>query len=239
MPLPVTVQGCCGVILSPQVAVPLSDGELALLLIRLSRSLSVLVGNDPLQLRHWFHTANRHTGGVPAEQVQRTDGLVEIVHDLDAIHCSAYYGLLFWEGLIDPPPEPIRRRQTLLFVLRDPLDYGLTQQLGAWMRDHGVEAFETLNARSSDALVQVAVLTPVVFQSTPFNQVELTAELTADHTSYPYHDDGQLHHFPRELFLMAGQLPRATETIRRSGASSWHCCQPGRYAKVWRTPSRR
>lgn len=60
-------------------------GELALLFIRLYRSLSVLVGNDRLQLRHWFHTANRHTGGVPAEQVQRTEGLVEIVQYLDAM----------------------------------------------------------------------------------------------------------------------------------------------------------
>ena len=60
-------------------------GELALLFIRLYRSLSVLVGNDRLQLRHWFQTANRHTGGVPAEQVQRTEGLVEIVQYLDAM----------------------------------------------------------------------------------------------------------------------------------------------------------
>ena len=63
-------------------------GELALLLIRLYRSLSVLVGNDRLQLRHWFHTANRHSGGVPAEQVQRTEGLVEIVQFLDAMRAS-------------------------------------------------------------------------------------------------------------------------------------------------------
>jgi hypothetical protein len=60
-------------------------GELALLLIRVYRSLSVLVGNDRQMLRHWFHTANRHTGGVPAEQVQRTEGLVAIVQYLDAM----------------------------------------------------------------------------------------------------------------------------------------------------------
>ena len=60
-------------------------GELALLFIRLYRSLSVLVGHDRRQLRHWFHTATRHTGGVPAEQVQRTEGLVEIVQYLDAM----------------------------------------------------------------------------------------------------------------------------------------------------------
>ena len=125
----------------------------------------------------------------------------------------------------------------LLLPPRAPIASVPTQQPGAWMRDHGIEAFETLNARSSDALVQVAVLTPVVFQSTPFDQVEITAELTADHAFVLCHDDGQLHHFPGELFLMAGQLPRATESIRRTGESSWHCCQPGRYAKVWRTPS--
>lgn len=60
-------------------------GELALLLIRLYRSLSALVGHDRRQLRHWFHTANRHTNGVPAEQIQRTEGLVEVVHYLDAM----------------------------------------------------------------------------------------------------------------------------------------------------------
>jgi len=60
-------------------------GELALLLIRVYRSLSVLVGNDRQLLRHWFHTVNRHTGGVPAEQVQRTEGLVAIVQYLDAM----------------------------------------------------------------------------------------------------------------------------------------------------------
>ena len=60
-------------------------GELALLFIRLFRSLSVLVGHDRLQLRHWFHTANRHTGGVPAEQVQSAEGLVQIVQYLDAM----------------------------------------------------------------------------------------------------------------------------------------------------------
>ena len=60
-------------------------GELALLLIRVYRSLSVLVGNDRQLLRHWFHTSNRHTGGVPAEQVQSTEGLVAIVQYLDAM----------------------------------------------------------------------------------------------------------------------------------------------------------
>ena len=66
-------------------------------------------------------------------------------------------------------------------------------RLGAWMRDHGIEAFEYPSAQSSEALVQVAVLTPAVFQSTRFDHVEITAELSADYISIPCHDGGQLH----------------------------------------------
>lgn len=60
-------------------------GELALLLIRCYRSLYALVGGDRAQMRHWMHTANSHTGGVPAEQVQSVQGLVRVMEYLDAI----------------------------------------------------------------------------------------------------------------------------------------------------------
>jgi hypothetical protein len=171
-------------------------------------------------LRHGSRFGSRQSRGMFYGSRSRNGCLVE----------GAFYALLFWEGLIDPPPAPIRRRQTLFSVLlnasrglqlqaiadaavqatlRDPIAYGPTQQLGAWMREHGIEAFEYSSARSSDALVQVAVLTPAVFQSTPFDHVEITAELSADHISFLCHDDGQLHPFPRDLFLIDGQLPRA------------------------------
>ena len=68
--------------------------------------------------------------------------------------------------------------------LRDPLAYGPTQQLGAWMRDQGIGAFEYLSARSMDALVQVGVFSPEVFQSTRFDQVEISTEISADHTTF-------------------------------------------------------
>ena len=90
-----------------------------------------------------------------------------------------------------------------------PLAYGPTQQLGAWMRDQGIEAFEYLSARCSDALVQVGVFTPAVFQSTPFDQVEISTEISADHTTFLCHDDGKLHRFGRELFLIDGAFPGA------------------------------
>lgn len=60
-------------------------GELALLLIRLYRSLYVLVGGKPADLRHWMQTPNHHTGGVPAEQVKTVPGLMRLVDYLDAM----------------------------------------------------------------------------------------------------------------------------------------------------------
>ena len=81
------------------------------------------------------------------------------------------------------------------------------------MRDQGIEGFEYLNGRSSDTFVQVAVLSPAVFQSTPCDQVEITAEfsanLSADYAAFLCHDDGTLHHCLRALFPIGGQLPGA------------------------------
>ena len=60
-------------------------GELALMLIRCYRSLYVLVGGKPEQMAHWMHTENRHTGGVPAEQIMSIVGLTRVMQYLDAI----------------------------------------------------------------------------------------------------------------------------------------------------------
>lgn len=61
------------------------DGELALLFIRCYRALYVLVGGDIQQMQHWMKTENRHTGGVPATQIKRVQGLVSVLEYLDAI----------------------------------------------------------------------------------------------------------------------------------------------------------
>jgi len=60
-------------------------GELALLLIRCYRSLFVLVGGNPDDMKHWMHTRNIHTGGVPAEQVTTVQGLNTVLSYLDAM----------------------------------------------------------------------------------------------------------------------------------------------------------
>ena len=60
-------------------------GELALILIRCYRDLYVLVGAQAADIRHWMRTENRHTGGIPAEQVKTVQGLVRVLQYLDAI----------------------------------------------------------------------------------------------------------------------------------------------------------
>jgi hypothetical protein len=61
------------------------SGELALLLVRCYRALFVLVGGEPDQMRHWMHTPNRDTGGMPAEQVCTVQGLIRVTEYLDAM----------------------------------------------------------------------------------------------------------------------------------------------------------
>jgi hypothetical protein len=61
------------------------EGELALLLVRVYRSLDALVGTDASQRKAWLHAHNRGLNGKPAELVQRADGLVSVVNYLDAM----------------------------------------------------------------------------------------------------------------------------------------------------------
>ena len=60
-------------------------GELALLFIRCYRALYALTGGNAKHMAHWMHTENRHTGGVPVEQVKTVQGLIAVLEYLDAI----------------------------------------------------------------------------------------------------------------------------------------------------------
>jgi len=61
------------------------EGELALLLVRLYRSLDALVGGDDANARAWLHADNTHVAGVPADRIRRVEGLVDVVGYLDAM----------------------------------------------------------------------------------------------------------------------------------------------------------
>lgn len=100
---------------------------------------------------------------------------------------TAYYRLLFWQGMSLPPVSGVLVTQHLAFsadyrcrpgarlqevpwldlqdALRDPADYGLTQALGSWLRAQGVAGFEYASARCPRAGVNVALLRPQALRS--------------------------------------------------------------------------
>jgi DNA-binding XRE family transcriptional regulator len=61
------------------------EGELALLLIRVYRSLDAMVGGDEQKARAWFWAHCAPLAGVPAELVTTVTGLVSVAGYLDAL----------------------------------------------------------------------------------------------------------------------------------------------------------
>ena len=65
------------------------EGELALLLVRVYRSLDALVGTDAAQRKAWLHGHNRALNARPVDLLPRADGLVSVVAYLDAMRAPA------------------------------------------------------------------------------------------------------------------------------------------------------
>lgn len=61
------------------------EGELALLFLRLFRSLDALVGGEEAKARAWLHADNQHLGAPPVERMRGVEGLVDVVQYLDAM----------------------------------------------------------------------------------------------------------------------------------------------------------
>jgi transcriptional regulator with XRE-family HTH domain len=61
------------------------EGELAVLLVRVFRSLDALVGGDEARARAWLHADNAHLGGIPADRIRSITGLVDVAGYLDAL----------------------------------------------------------------------------------------------------------------------------------------------------------
>lgn len=62
-----------------------TEGQLALLFLRLYRSLDALVGGDDAKARAWLQAQNDHVSGIPAERIRTVEGLVDVVQYLDAM----------------------------------------------------------------------------------------------------------------------------------------------------------
>lgn len=58
--------------------------ELAVLLVRLYRSLDAIVGGDDTAARVWLRNENTMLGGKPIEKIQTISGLVDVIAYLDA-----------------------------------------------------------------------------------------------------------------------------------------------------------
>lgn len=61
------------------------EGELALLFLRVFRSLDALLGGDAESCRRWLRSYNHHLAGIPAELVRTVGGLVRVAEYLDAM----------------------------------------------------------------------------------------------------------------------------------------------------------
>jgi Protein of unknown function (DUF2384) len=58
--------------------------ELAVLLVRLYRSLDSLIGGDDIAARAWLSNANTVLGAAPLELIQSVSGLMNVIQYLDA-----------------------------------------------------------------------------------------------------------------------------------------------------------
>ncbi len=65
------------------------EGELSLLLVRVYRSLDALIGTDDQKRKDWMQSPNRALGGVPAQLIERADGLVATLNYLDGMRAPA------------------------------------------------------------------------------------------------------------------------------------------------------
>lgn len=61
------------------------EGELALLVIRLARALFALTGGDLEWIKRFMHSENNITGGIPAQQITKIEGLMTVLRFVDAV----------------------------------------------------------------------------------------------------------------------------------------------------------
>jgi hypothetical protein len=61
------------------------QGELALLLVRMTRALFALTGGDKAWMKHFMQNHNKVTGGVPNKQIESVQGLITVLQFVDAM----------------------------------------------------------------------------------------------------------------------------------------------------------
>lgn len=72
---------CAG---SWQLAPDSKPWELAALLVRVCRSLDAITGGKVDAMRAWLHSGNAALGGEPVRRLPSCEGLIDVLHYLDA-----------------------------------------------------------------------------------------------------------------------------------------------------------
>lgn len=62
-----------------------NEGQRAMVVIRIYRSLFALVGRESRDISHWLRTGNIHLRGVPIDLMKNIQGLCLVVSYLDAM----------------------------------------------------------------------------------------------------------------------------------------------------------
>jgi hypothetical protein len=68
-----------------QLAAHSKAWELATAFLRIYRSLAAITGGGTQEMRDWLHSGNRTLGGEPAERIRSAEGLISVLHYLDAV----------------------------------------------------------------------------------------------------------------------------------------------------------
>ena len=61
------------------------EGEMALLLVRIYRSLNAMLGNNHEKAKAWLNSQNKYFQNKPIDEIKTISGLVRVLHYLDAM----------------------------------------------------------------------------------------------------------------------------------------------------------
>ena len=170
-------------------------------------------------LRHGSRFGQRHEPSIFYGSLTAITALAE----------ASYYRLVFWFGMQQAPPRPIRSRHTLFSVayqtgaglelhqapfdefrttLADPTHYSATQELGRCMRESGVLAFEFRSARDPKGGINVGLFEPGALSvSRPCQQEEWLCDVDSHGVCFLHLSERMTRSFPVETFLIGGRIP--------------------------------
>lgn len=142
---------------------------------------------------------------------------------------TAYYRLVFWTGMQDPPPSGKLTTEHTAFGVRydtaaglqlhnpafaacqdalaDPAHYATTQRFGRVLRKIGIEAFEYQSARVTGPGINVALFSPgAIAVPKPLWQAQWLCETRGNRVAF-YNPVSGARWFERDQFEVDGVLP--------------------------------